>query len=131
MFAVAAPVTTAAPALRARAVARRASSRVATTVRAQQKADDLSRREAVIGAAASMALLAAPAPARALDVGATAPGFTLPSTGGGSVTLAGRRPLASFTLSRMKRRHFTGGTRMMGAGFTFQTFGGRERASEA
>ena len=89
MFAVAAPFTTAAPALRSRALAPRgASSRVATTVRAQQKADDLSRRDAMIGAAASVALLAAPAPARALDVGATAPGFTLPSTGGGSVTLA-------------------------------------------
>ena len=92
MFAVsAAPLAAAAPALRTRAARRAAPvSRGVVTVRAQAEknaSDDVSRREAMIGAAASVALLSA-SPARAIDVGATAPGFTLPSTGGGSVTLA-------------------------------------------
>ena len=90
MFAVSAAPWPPPPRASHRAAA--APFRGVVTVRAQAKAtdakDDVSRREAVIGAAAASVALLSASPARALDVGATAPGFTLPSTGGGSVTLA-------------------------------------------
>ena len=66
--------------------AARKAARAAAPVRAAADAG-MTRREAVTATAASLALLAAPAPARALDVGAKAPVFTLPATGGGSVAL--------------------------------------------
>ena len=72
------------PRARARA---RAAPRVTRASGASSAPGSLSRRDALLGATASLALLASPAPARALDVGATAPAFTLPSTGGGSVAL--------------------------------------------
>lgn len=89
MFAVsAAPVVASAPALRPRAARRAApASRVVTARARKDDVSEVTRRDAMIGAAASAVLLSA-SPARAIDVGAVAPGFTLPSTGGGSVTLA-------------------------------------------
>lgn len=89
MFAVStASVVASAPALRPRAARRAVPVSRVVTVRAQkEEVSEVTRRDAMIGAAASVVLLSA-SPARAIDVGATAPGFTLPSTGGGSVTLA-------------------------------------------
>jgi hypothetical protein len=89
MFAVStAPLIAAKPALRCNT-----ARRTAPIVRAAANVSEVSRRDAMIGAAASVALFSSPGGARAgppplVDVGATAPGFTLPSTGGGSVTLA-------------------------------------------
>ena len=72
----------------ARAAPARRAAIVTRASGASSAPGSLSRRDALLGATASVALFASPSPARALDVGATAPAFTLPSTGGGTVALA-------------------------------------------
>ena len=80
---------------RAAAVTARAALPVSNASQQQQQQREMievkclsSRRELLAGAAAAAAALGSPGAARAIDVGATAPGFTLPATGGGSVALA-------------------------------------------
>ena len=85
MYAVA--QTSAVAPLRARATAPRRARAIAP-VRASAGESGVSRRDALVGSVAALAVLARPAPARALDVGAVAPDFALPATGGGSVALA-------------------------------------------
>ena len=92
MFAVSAPASALTTRPAARVVAPR---RAARAVRAAAHADApvmkgsaVTRRDAILGATATaVSLLANTGAARALDVGAAAPTFTLPATGGGTVAL--------------------------------------------
>ena len=79
----AAAASAARPALRTRRAAPVARGGAIVRASAVSPAE-VSRRDALVGsaAAASIALFANPGAARAIDVGVTAPGFTLPATGG-------------------------------------------------
>ena len=115
MFAVSAPAS----ALAARPAARtRASPRRALAVRAAVTTVDapaegsvaLTRRDAVLGAAAaSLGLLVDTRAARALDVGAAAPVFTLPATGGGTVALADVVKANKYTVLYFYNQDFSSG----------------------
>ena len=92
MFALTAPASalTARPAARAAVAPRRAARavRAAAHADAPGKGSAVTRRDAILGATATaVSFLANTGAARALDVGAAAPTFTLPATGGGTVAL--------------------------------------------
>ena len=96
----AAAASAARPTLRARRAA--PVARGGAIVRASAiSSAEVSRRDALVGSAgaASIALFANPGAARAIDVGVTAPGFTLPATGGRAPVyhLAPNRPLGSLS----------------------------------
>ena len=106
MYAVA--QTSAVAPLRARATAPRRARAIAP-VRASAGDAGVSRRDALAGSAAALAVLARPAPARALDIGATAPDFTLPATGGGSVALADVVKSSKYTVLYFYNQDFSQG----------------------
>lgn len=115
MFAVSAPASalTARPAARARASPRRAlavRAAVSTVDAPDRGSVPLTRRDAVLGAAAaSLGLLADTRAARALDVGAAAPTFTLPATGGGTVALADVVKANKYTVLYFYNQDFSSG----------------------
>ena len=106
MYAVA--QTSAVGPLRARATAPRRARAIAP-VRASAGESGVSRRDALAGSAAALAVLARPAPARALDVGAVAPDFALPATGGGSVALADVVKSSKYTVLYFYNQDFSQG----------------------
>ena len=93
MFALTAPASalTARPAARAAVAPRRAARAVRAAAHADapvMKGSAVTRRDAILGATATaVSLLGNTGAARALDVGAAAPTFPLPATGGGTVAL--------------------------------------------
>ena len=95
----------------ARAAPARRAAIVTRASGASSAPGSLSRRDALLGATASVALLASPSPARALDVGATAPAFTLPSTGGGTVALADVVGKNKYTVLYFYNQDFSQGAR--------------------
>ena len=117
MFAVSAPAS----ALAARPAASHARARppaaplavraAVTTVDAPAEGSvALTRRDAVLGAAAaSLGLLVDTRAARALDVGAAAPVFTLPATGGGTVALADVVKANKYTVLYFYNQDFSSG----------------------
>jgi len=107
MYAVAQTHTSVAP-LRARITAPRRSRAIAP-VRASAGDVGVTRRDAMLGAAAAAVVLGAPAPARALDIGASAPPFTLPATGGGTVALADVVKSSKFTVLYFYNQDFSQG----------------------
>ena len=115
MFAVSAPASalTVRPAARTRASPRRAlavRAAVSTVDAPDRGSVRLTRRDAVLGAAAaSLGLLADTRAARALDVGAAAPTFTLPATGGGTVALADVVKANKYTVLYFYNQDFSSG----------------------
>ncbi|MDC1215706.1 peroxiredoxin [bacterium] len=71
--------------------------------------DGVTRRDAMLGAAATAVVLGFPAPARALDIGATAPPFTLPATGGGTVALGDVVKSNKYTVLYFYNQDFSAG----------------------
>jgi|Transcript_10579 peroxiredoxin Q/BCP len=107
MYAVA--QTSVVTSLRARVQGPRRSNAIAPPTRASASDAGVTRRDAMLGSVATAVLLGAPAPARALDIGATAPVFTLPATGGGVVSLADVVKSSKYTVLYFYNQDFSQG----------------------